>query len=323
MDELFNSFKSFLKKKYPAFKILKIPINAGFSCPNRDGHFSKVGCVFCDRFASGPIHSASWSINEQIEFFIRNHPQKKYIAYFRSHSNTYGPVSELKRKYESIFNYDDIIGLFIGTRPDAISPSAFSLLEKLNRRTYLTVELGLQSVHGRSLLFLNRNHSYGQFLSTFQELKIRKIDTVVHLIIGIPGETRQQMLETVLEMNKLKPAGVKFHLLHILKDTELYRRYIQTPFPLLAQEEYIDIVSDLLEYLDPDIVIHRLTAERDKEIFFAPEWALNKTAVLTSLSAKMKKNGSFQGKKFPEADFHANIQSKSPLLYIDKKKYLV
>jgi radical SAM protein (TIGR01212 family) len=298
MNELFNSFRSFLKKKYPDFKILKIPINAGFSCPNRDGHFSKAGCVFCDRFASGPIHSASWSINKQIEFFIRNHPHKKYIAYFQSHSNTYGPVSELKRKYESIFNYDDIIGLFIGTRPDAIAPSAFSLLEKLNRRIYLTVELGLQSIHGRSLLLLNRNHSYGQFLSTFQELKTRKIDTVVHLIIGIPGETRQQMLETVLEMNKLKPAGVKFHLMHVLKDTELYRRYIQTPFPLLTQEEYTDIVSDLLEYLDPDIVVHRLTAERDKEIFFAPEWALNKLAVLASLSVKMKKNGSFQGKNF-------------------------
>jgi hypothetical protein len=297
MDELFNSFHGFLKKKYPGLKILKIPINAGFSCPNRDGLLSKSGCVFCDRFASGPIHTASWPIEKQIEFYIRSHPQKKYIAYFQSHSNTYGPVSELKRKYESVFNYKDILGLFIGTRPDSISSPTFSLLEKLNRRIYLTVELGLQSIHGRSLLLLNRNHSYEQFLKTFHELKTRNIDTVVHLIVGIPGETREHMLQTIMAMNDLKPAGIKLHLLHILKDTELYRRYIKSPFPLLDQEEYSDTVAYLLGFLDPDIVIHRLTAEREKEIFYAPEWALNKLAVLNSITAKMIKSGSRQGSK--------------------------
>jgi len=308
MDELFNSFKGFLKKKFPGIKILKIPINAGFSCPNRDGFISKSGCVYCDRFASGPIQTASWPIEKQIEFFISSHPQKKYIAYFQSHCNTYGPVSELKRKYESVFNYNDIIGLFIGTRPDAISPPTFSLLEKLNQRIYLTVELGLQSVHEQSLLFLNRNHSYQQFLETFHELKNRKIDTVVHLIVGIPGETREHMRQTILQMNDLKPAGIKLHLLHILKETELYCRYIETPFPLLNQEEYVDIIAYLLEYLDPDIVIHRLTAEREKEIFFAPQWALNKLAVLNSITAKMKKNGLFQGKKFRRAGFQPSTQ---------------
>lgn len=298
MDELFNSFNGFLKKKFPGLKILKIPINAGFSCPNRDGLLSKNGCIFCDRFASGPIHTSSWPIEKQIEFYISKHPQKKFIAYFQSHCNTYGPVSELKRKYEIVFNYNDIIGLFIGTRPDVISSLTFSLLEKLNRRIYLTVELGLQSIHEQSLLFLNRNHSYKQFLETFHELKIRKIDTVIHLIVGIPGETREHMLQTIMEMNNLKPAGIKLHLLHILKDTELYCRYVKTPFPLLDQEEYADIVAYLLEYLDPDIVIHRLTAEREKEVFYAPEWALNKLAVLNSITAKIKKNGSCQGEKF-------------------------
>jgi len=297
MDELFNSFNGFLKKKFPGLKISKIPINAGFSCPNRDGLFSKKGCIFCDRFASGPIHTASWSIEEQIEFYIRNHPQRKYIAYFQSHCNTYGPVPELKRKYESVFHYDDIVGLFIGTRPDTISSQTFSLLEKLSQRIYLTVELGLQSIHEQSLLFLNRNHTYEQFVNSFQELKSRKIDTVVHLIIGIPGETREHMRQTILAMNQLKPAGIKLHLLHILKDTELYRRYIKSPFPLLNQEEYSELVVYLLEYLDPDIVIHRLSAEREKEFFYAPEWALNKLAVLGSITAKLKTNGSFQGKK--------------------------
>lgn len=298
MDELFNSFTGFLKIKFPGLKILKIPIAAGFSCPNRDGLLSKNGCIFCDRFASGPIHTSSWTIEKQIESFISKHPQKKFIAYFQSHCNTYGPVSELRRKYEMVFAYNDIVGLFIGTRPDAISSPALSLLQKLNQRIYLTVELGLQSIHEQSLLLLNRNHSYEQFLKTFHELKIRKIDTVIHLIVGIPGETREHMRQTIMAMNDLKPAGIKLHLLHVLKDTELYRRYIKTPFPLLAREEYADIVAYLLEYLDPDIVIHRLTAEREREVFYAPEWALNKLAVLNSITAKLKKNGSCQGGKF-------------------------
>jgi len=298
MGESFNSFSDFLKNKFPGHKILKIPINAGFSCPNRDGLFSMNGCVFCDRYASGPIHTASWPIKKQIESYICSHPKRKYIAYFQSHCNTYGSLRELQRKYEIVFNYDDIIGLFIGTRPDVISSPVFSLLEKINRRIYLTVELGLQSIHELSLMFLNRNHSYLQFVETFRELKNRGIDTVVHLILGIPGESREQMLQTVMAMNQLKPAGIKLHLLHILKDTELYRRFIQSPFPLLGQEEYAELVAYLLEYLDPAIVIHRLTAERDREIFYAPEWALNKHAVLEAIRVKMRSCGAFQGKKF-------------------------
>ncbi len=298
MNELFNSFNGFLKKRFPGLKISKIPINAGFSCPNRDGTLSRKGCIFCDRFASGPIHTASWSIEKQIEFYMRNHPQKKYIAYFQSHSNTYGPVRELKQKYESVFHYEDIVGLFIGTRPDTISLPAFALLETLSRRIYLTVELGLQSIHAQSLLYLNRNHTYGQFLNTFHELKSREIETVVHLIVGIPGETREHMRQTIAAMNQLKPAGIKLHLLHVLKDTELYDRYNKSPFPLLGQEEYSDIVAELLEYLDPDIVVHRLSAEREKELFFAPEWALNKLAVLRSIHEKLKTRGSYQGIKY-------------------------
>jgi uncharacterized protein len=297
MNELFNSFNDFLKKKFPGQRVLKIPINAGFSCPNRDGSLSKNGCIFCDRFASGPIHSSAWPIEKQIEFYMQHHPEKKYIAYFQSHCNTYGPFADLKRKYEIVLNYDDIVGLSIGTRPDAISAPVFLLLEKMSKHIYLMVELGLQSIHERSLLFLNRNHTYRQFLNTFNELKFRNIDTIIHLIVGIPGESREHMLATIRAMNILKPTGIKFHLLHILKNTPLYLHYLESPFPLLSQEEYIDLIIDLLEHLDPEIVIHRLTAEREREIFFAPIWALNKLAVLNSITDKMKISGSFQGKK--------------------------
>ena len=252
------------------------------------------------------------SIEQQIEKYIAVHPGKKYIAYFQSHSNTYGPISELRRKFEMVFKYENIVGLFIGTRPDTISDPAFLLLKELNRRMYLTVELGLQSIHAPSLLLLNRNHTYQQFLDTFQKLQALKIDTVIHLIIGIPGETREHMLATIEEMNRLKPKGIKFHLLHVLKDTALYRQYLKTPFSLLSQDEYADLIVFLLEYLDPDIVIHRLTAEREREIFFAPEWALNKQAVLNSIKLKMKKANTFQGRRYVP-----------PLNFVDKKNEIV
>ena len=312
MNDLFNSFAQFLKKKYPGQKTLKIPINGGFSCPNRDGFFSKEGCIFCDAFAAGPIHSAHSSIEEQIEKYIAAHPGEKYLAYFQSHSNTYGSISELRRKFEIVFNYENIVGLFIGTRPDTISDRAFLLLKELNQRIYLTVELGLQSIHAPSLLLLKRNHTYQQFLNTFQKLQSLKIDTVIHLIIGIPGESRGHMLATIEEMNRLKPQGIKFHLLHILKDTALHKQYLKTPFSLLSQDDYSDLIVFLLEHLDPDIVIHRLTAEREREIFYAPEWALNKQAVLNSIRLKMKKADTFQGFRYIQ---HEN--------FVDKKNEIV
>ena len=295
MNESFHSFQVFLKNKFPGSKVVKIPIHAGLACPNRDGSLSTAGCTFCDRYASGPIRTASWPIARQIESYIQRHPGLKYIAYFQSHCNTYGPEPELRQKYEIVFRYGDIVGLAIGTRPDAISGPVFSLLAGLSRRIYLSVELGLQSIHEKSLALLNRNHSYRQFLRAFHELKARGIDVVVHLIIGIPGETRTHMLQTIEAMNGLRPAGVKLHLLHVLQGTELHSRYVRSPFPLLGQEEYADIIVDLLEHLDPRIVVHRLTADRDRELFVAPLWALNKPAVLNSIRSKMKARGSWQG----------------------------
>jgi hypothetical protein len=300
MPELYNSFNAFLRKKFSGKKVRKIPINAGFPCPNKNGNVSNKGCIFCDIYGSGPIKSFNLSINEQISRFIneRSSRQFKYIAYFQAHSNTYGPVEELREKYEIIFHFPEIVGLFIGTRPDAIAPEVYPLLEELNGRTYLTIELGLQSIHARSLEYLNRNHTYQQFLDTFFRLKERRIDIVVHLIIGIPGETEPDMLATVKEMNRLKPAGIKFHLMHVLRDTPLYDMYQEGTFKLLEKDEYVDLVVTLLEHLDPSIVIHRLTGEREREIFYAPEWALDKNAVIQSIQKTMTERKTFQGRLF-------------------------
>lgn len=302
MNEPYHSFAGFLKKKFPGQRIVKIPIAAGLSCPNRDGTLSWAGCTFCDAFASGPLHVGGMSVGQQIERYMASHPNKKYIAYFQAHSNTHGPVPELRRKFETVFAYPDIVGLFVGTRPDAISREAFRLLAELNRRLYLTVELGLQSIHAQSLLLLNRNHSYAQFLDTFEALRALNIDTVVHLIVGIPGETRAQMLATIAEMNRLKPAGVKLHLLHVLRGTTLHRQYLEKPFPLPSRDEYAECIASLLDYLDPDIVVHRLTAEREREIFVAPEWALDKQAVLAAIHERMRQNGAFQGRRLVSSE---------------------
>jgi hypothetical protein len=296
MDDPYKSFNSFLRERFNNQKVRKIPVNAGFLCPNKDGKLSKRGCVFCDAYGAGPIKSFDLSISGQIERYIGSHPGCKYIAYYQAHSNTYAPVADLRKRYEIVFKYKDIVGLFIGTRPDCIADEVYPLLEELNKRTYLSLELGLQSIHARSLQYLNRNHTYPKFSETFSKLKERNIDVVVHLIIGIPGESQADMLATVKEMNRLKPAGVKFHLLHILASTPLFSDYKNGAFRLLEMAEYIDLVILLLEHLDPEIVIHRLTGERDREIFVAPLWALRKIDVINSLKSKMKERQTYQGR---------------------------
>ena len=297
MNDPYYSFNNYLKTKFPGQKVRKIPINAGFSCPNKDGTLSEKGCIFCDAYGSGPVRTAGLDIKEQIEIFRRDHPGIKYIAYFQANTNTHAPLPELKRRYQIVFSYPDIVGLFIGTRPDAIRLDTYPLLEELNKRIFLSVELGLQSIHEKSLRFLNRNHTYSRFLETFSLLKKRHIDVVVHLIVGIPGEDRKQILETVKEMNRLKPAGIKFHLMHVLKDTRLEYLYRQKKIRILSQKEYIELMVDILENLDPDIVIHRLTGERESELFVAPLWALDKNRTIRAIRSLMTRNHSFQGIK--------------------------
>ncbi len=297
MIDLYYTFNTFLRQKFDNQKVRKIPINAGFSCPNKDGAISTAGCIFCDYYGSGPIKTFSLPIEEQIKQFMRGHKGIKYLAYYQAHCNTHAALEILKQKYEIIFDFEDIVGLSIGTRPDSIAEDVYPLLEQLNRRTYLMVELGLQSTHRKSLAFLNRNHTYNQFLDCFQKLKGRGIDVVVHLIVGIPGETQRDMLGTVEEMNRLQPAGVKLHLFHVLKDTPLFDMYTRKEFTLLEKGEYIDAIVSILEHLSPEIVIHRLTGERDREIFAAPLWALDKMETIQAIRNRMMELGAYQGRK--------------------------
>ena len=294
----YYSFDKFLKSKFDGIKTWKIPINAGFLCPNKDGNKSERGCTYCDKYSSGLINTFTLSIEEQIEMFINRRSERQFVAYFQANSNTYASIEELREKYNTIFKYKNIKGLFIGTRPDSIKDEVYSLLEEINNKTYLCIELGLQSVHQKSLSFLNRNHSYQDFLDSYVKLKNLNIDVVVHLIIGIPGETEDDILKTIDEMNRIKPAGIKLHMLHLLKDTHLLDIYNKNKFKLFEMEEYTDLIVLLLEYLDPEIVIHRLTGERDRELFVAPAWALKKAETIQLIQKKMLDKNTYQGIKF-------------------------
>ncbi len=295
MKPRYNSFSSFLKTRFPGEKIRKIPINAGFPCPNKNGDISDEGCIFCDKYGSGPISIYTQPIRKQIEMFTSTNKGKKFIAYYQAHTNTYASKEELEEKYSIPFEYKDIVGLFIGTRPDSIAENIYPVLEKLAGRTYLSVELGLQSVHDKSLNILHRNHSYEQFLNTFDRLKSSGIDVVVHLIVGIPGESKADMIATIKEMNRIKPAGVKFHLLHVLKNTKLFDMYEKGEIKLMEKMEYIDTIIELLTSLDEEIVIHRLTGDRDSEIFHAPDWAADKVNIINEIHNRMEELDFRQG----------------------------
>lgn len=277
-------------------KVYKISLNGGFSCPNiKNGQ----GCIFCSHksgdFAGNEkddLVTQFETIKKQME---KKWPNGKYIAYFQVGTNTYAPLNVLKEKYESVINLPGVVGLSISTRSDAISEETLDYLSELNQRTYLTIELGLQSIHESSLKFINRGHALENFKEMVLKLQERNIRVVVHIINGLPDETKEMMIETVKYLNKLKIDGIKIHMLQVLKDTPLSLYYEKNPFPILTKEEFVDIVTTQLQYLTPNIIIHRLTGDPKSEDLIAPSWVLKKFTVLNDIDKKMIKDNIFQG----------------------------
>ena len=222
----------------------------------------------------------------------------KYIGYFQARTNTYAPVSILKRKYEEVLACDDIIGLNIGTRCDAITDECLDYLEELNKRTYLVVELGLQTIHDKTSKLINRCHNMNEFDEMVKKLRKRHINVVVHIINGLPFETEEMMLDTVKHLNNLDIQGIKIHMLHIIKDTEMARLYKEEKFHILSKDEYIDIVIKQLELLNPKIVINRITSDPDKDNLLEPTWLLDKCQLLNDIDKEMKKRNTYQGIKY-------------------------
>lgn len=283
-------------------KVFKVSLNGGFSCPNLDGKVGFGGCIYCSKSGSGEFggdksKSLTEQFNEMTEVVNKHHISCKYIGYFQARTNTYAPVEELREKYEEVLRQPNVIGLNIATRCDAISDECLEYLEELSRRTFLTIELGLQTIHEKTSRLINRCHTVKQFDEMVHKLRERNINVVVHIINGLPGETEEMMLETVKHLNTLDIQGIKIHMLHIIKGTGMANLYEKTHFHVLSKEEYIDIVIKELEMLDPRIVINRITSDPDKETLIEPRWLCEKCQLLNDIDKEMVKRNTYQGNK--------------------------
>ena len=300
-NKRYHTLDYFYKHKFNN-KVFKVSLNAGFSCPNKDGTVGTGGCIYCSKLGSGDFAGDKekdlvTQFNEVKDIVSRKWPNSLYIGYFQANTNTYADVSVLKEKYETILNLNDVVGLNIATRPDAITNECLDYLEELSKKTYLTIELGLQTIHSDTSKLINRCHTLECFTNMVEKLRKRNINVVVHIINGLPYETKDMMVETIKFLNNLDIQGIKIHMLSITKNTALEKYYQTNKFHILTKEEYIDITCDQLEYLRPEIVIHRITGDPKKEDLIEPTWLLKKFCVLNDIDKEMKKRDSYQGKK--------------------------
>ncbi len=277
-------------------KVFKVSLNGGFRCPN---YQNGSGCIFCSHqsgdFAGDKEDDLRTQFEKGRKMMEQKWPHSDIITYFQVGTNTYAPLDVLKEKFETVLTFPNVVGLSIATRSDAISLEVMDYLEDLSHRTFLTVELGLQSIHKKTLEFIHRGHTLENFIECVEELHRRGISVVVHIINGLPYETKEMMIETVKLLNTLPIDGIKIHMLHVLKNTPLALLYEKKPFSILTKEEYIDIVCEQLAYLRPNIVIHRITGDPKKEDLIAPEWLLKKFVVLNDIDKEMKKRNLYQG----------------------------
>ena len=286
-------------------KIFKISLNAGFSCPNIDGTVGYGGCIYCSKLGSGEFagnkeESIEKQFNEIKTMMHQKWREGSYIAYFQARTNTYAPIDELKKVYEKALSMENVVGLSIGTRPDSITEECLNYLEELSKRTYLTIELGLQTIKEETSKLINRCHTLNCFEEMVKKLRERNINVVVHIINGLPYETKEDMINTVKYLNRLDIQGIKIHMLSILKDTPLEKLYYKDNFPILSKEEYIDIVINQLEYLRPEIVIHRITGDPKIEELVEPKWLIKKFCVLNDIDKEMVRRNTYQGAKINE-----------------------
>ncbi|WP_330665143.1 TIGR01212 family radical SAM protein [Tepidibacter sp.] len=301
-DKRYHSLNFELRKIFNE-KIFKLSLDGGFTCPNRDGKIGFNGCIFCSDSGSGEYASDRFlSIDKQIENQINllnsKWPNGKYIAYFQNFTNTYADVDVLSKKYEAAINCDNVVGIAIATRPDCLDDTVIQLLSELSKKTYLWIELGLQTIHDESAEFLRRGYPFSLFEEKVIKLRSYNINVVTHLILGIPNETREMIFESISKISSMDIQGVKLHLLHVIKGTDLEKYYNSTKFALLEKEEYIHLICDILEKLNPNITIHRLTGDGSKDTLVGPWWSLDKRSVLNSIDKELSIRDSYQGKYY-------------------------
>ncbi|MDE7266615.1 MAG: TIGR01212 family radical SAM protein, partial [Lachnospiraceae bacterium] len=287
--------------------VYKAALDAGMTCPNRDGTLDTRGCIFCSGGGSGEFAAVqTGTVTEQIDraiAFVKSHGKytgEKYIAYFQSFTNTYAPVSKLRTLFTEALEHPQIVGLSIGTRPDCFSGDIYALLEDCCRKKPVWIELGLQTIHEKSAAFIRRGYSLPVFEQCVKELRKRNLSVITHIILGLPDETERDILQTVQYLNTQNIQGIKFQLLHILKGTDLAA--LLPELSIYTQEEYINLLLMCIAHLSPDIVIHRLTGDGPRDLLLAPKWSLNKRNVLNSISHALKEQGIYQGKYFNQQE---------------------
>ena len=300
-NKRYHTLNYYYQNKYGC-KVFKVSLNAHFTCPNIDGTKGYGGCIYCLN-GSGDYNDNTDLItqfNEVKEKLHKKWPKAKYIGYFQANTNTYASVDELKEKYELILKQDNVIGLNIATRPDSISDEVLDYLTELNKKTDLVIELGLQTIHDKTADLINRGYKLNEFEKCLKRLNKKNINVVVHIINGLPYETKEDMIETVKYLSNKKILGIKIHMLHILKNTKLFKMYLKDKFHILSKEEYVDIVCDQLEYLDENIVINRITGDPDINELVEPFWLTKKFGVLNEIDKELVRRNTYQGIKKEE-----------------------
>ncbi|MFA6078665.1 MAG: TIGR01212 family radical SAM protein [Candidatus Omnitrophota bacterium] len=295
----YNDYNTYLKSKYGQ-KVYRIGLDAGFTCPNRDGTKGSGGCIYCDAEGSrSPYAKANIPVSEQlasrIAFLKEKYQASKFIAYFQAFTSTYAPKDKLKKIYDEVLPFKGIVGISIGTRPDAVDLDKLALIASYKNDYEVWVEYGLQSSHDRTLSAINRGHTYADFLHAVKLTKKLRIPVSAHVILGLPGESRADMINTAKKLSELEIEGLKIHVLHILKGSDLEDMYKAGSIKLLEQDEYADLVCDFLENIPKNTVIQRLTAQGTKEHHVAPEWALDKLGTIKKIEDTFAKRGTYQG----------------------------
>ena len=303
-NKRYYTYDYYLKKTFGG-KCMKIPLDAGFTCPNIDGRCSVGGCIYCSPRGSGDFAAESViPVSEQFEIVKNQLSSKwktdKYIPYFQAHTNTYAPLCVIREKVESVMGKEGVVALNMATRADCLENDVVEYLAELAERTVLTVELGLQTVHDGIALAINRGHTYADFLEGYNKLRAAsdKINICIHLIFGLPGEDREMMLEGVREVARLEPEQVKFHLLHVIRGTRLGEIYEGGGYTPMEMDDYVDVVCEALTYLPPDTVVGRVTGDGMQSELLAPDWSRKKTVVINNVDKKMFDENLWQGKKW-------------------------
>ena len=305
MNEIrYNDLSAYLSAHFP-YKVQKISLNAGFTCPNRDGTVGYGGCTYCNNQTFNPAYcKTEKTVTEQLEegkqFFARKYPEMKFLAYFQAYTNTYAELEELKRKYEEALHVKDVVGIVIGTRPDCMPDTLLDYLEELNQRTFLIVEYGVESTDNDTLKRINRGHTFEVAEEVIRMTAARGIRVGAHIILGLPGESNEQLIEQAGVLSRLPLTTLKLHQLQLIKGTRMAHEFEMRPedFHLYSADEYIDLVIDYVEHLRPDLVLERFVSQSPKELLIAPDWGLKNHEFTDKVKKRMRERDAWQGKKY-------------------------